>query len=248
MSLILPNRCLKPRSSGITSIHDVGISLDQQRGILSDYSAFLDFAKIGIGCAYILPNLLQKISLYHDHEVKVCFGGTLFEKFYHQNRFEEYLAFCVENSVDAIEISCGTIDIPIDQRCKILSQIPESFLVLAEVGTKDADCIMSPSDWLNEIHSLLDAGAHYIITEGRDSGTAGLFRPSGEIRDGLLADIIKNFNLEKLIFEAPTARSQMHFINLIGANVNLGNISPFDIPLLEAQRCSLRSETFFANC
>lgn len=245
MPLSLPTRPAKPRSYGLTSVHDVGVSLHTQKSILEDYACFLDVAKIGIGCAYILPNLVQKISLYKTYGVKVYFGGTLFEKFYHQNKMDEYLSFCSDHSVDCIEISCGTIDLDLDTRCKLISRISQTFNVYAEVGTKDTNRIMPPSEWLVEIASLFESGADYVITEGRDSGTAGLFRPSGEIRDGLLTEIIRSCNTENLIFEAPTAKSQMHLINLIGPNVNLGNISIFDLPQLEAQRCSLRSETFF---
>ena len=117
-------------------------------------------------------------------------------------------------------------------------------MVLAEVGGKDSEMIMAPSIWINEIESLLNAGSSYVITEGRDSGTAGIFRADGEIRSGLLDDISRFIDCKKIIFEAPNTLSQMKFINKFGSNVNLANISPYDVLILEAQRQGLRSETF----
>jgi phosphosulfolactate synthase len=104
---------------------------------------------------------------------------------------------------------------------------------------------MSPSAWINELKTLLDAGASYVITEGRDSGTAGLYRPSGELREGLVEEIGQNLDLGRVVFETPTAKAQMHMIKRFGPEVNLGNIRPQDVLLLETQRRGLRSETFW---
>ena len=244
MRLNLPNRSKRPRKTGITSIHDVGITIAQQKGILENYSSFLDIAKIGVGCAYILPNLIEKINLYQEYKVKVYFGGTLFEKAYSQNKIDEYLSYCDKNEIDTIEVSTGTIDIDLQERINLVTKISKTHNTYAEVGSKDTEKVMAPSSWIQEIEVLLNAGAKYVITEGRDSGTAGIFRPSGEMRTGLIDDIAKSCSSDQLIFEAPNSQAQMYFINLIGSNVNLGNINPFDLPLLEAQRCGLRSETF----
>ena len=119
--------------------------------------------------------------------------------------------------------------------------------MIAEVGRKDTSIIMPPSAWIDEIAAFLDAGVSYVITEGRDSGTAGIYRPSGEIRTGLVADIVSNIDPDRLIFEASSGQAQMFFINLVGPNVNLGNIGPRDLVRLEAQRQGLRSETFHVN-
>jgi phosphosulfolactate synthase len=144
-----------------------------------------------------------------------------------------------------VEISMGTIDIELEERVNLVKEFSQDFEVLSEIGSKDGEAIMPPSVWINELNTLLDAGCKYVITEGRNSGTAGVYRPSGEIRTGLIADIITSVPAEKIIFEAPQPKAQMFFINQVGANVNLGNVNPNDLLLLEAQRCGLRSETFF---
>lgn len=103
---------------------------------------------------------------------------------------------------------------------------------------------MTPSHWIEEIRLLFNRGAKYIITEGRNSGTAGIFRPSGELRTDLVDEIIHHIDSSKLIIEAPTAKAQTFLINLIGSNVNLGNVNPHDLLAVEAERVGLRSETF----
>lgn len=248
MLLSLPKRETKPRHHGLTSIHDVGIPIGELRNILEDYSSYLDIAKIGVGSAYITPNLPEKISLYKDYNVDVYFGGTLFEKAYSQHKTEEYFKYLKEMNISLVEVSCGTIDLTIDERLEIIMKaIKYDFQVLAEVGSKDAETIMSPSVWILEMGTLLKAGCKYVITEGRDSASAGLFRANGEVRAGLLTDMLDHIDAKKIIFEAPTTTSQMYFINTVGANVNLGNVSPRDLLILESQRQSLRCETFNNN-
>ncbi len=243
--LDLPKRTVKPRKNGITSIHDVRHTVRELEHILEEHQSFVDVAKLGVGTALVVPKLKEKIACYAKHDIDVYFGGTLFEKFYHQDKLEDYQRFMSDHNIGLVEVSEGTLDIPIEERLQIIETFKKNFNVLAEVGSKDADAIMPPSQWLYEIRTFLDAGCSYVITEGRNSGTAGIYRQSGEIRTGLVSDIIDQVDASKLIFEAPTPSSQMFFINQVGANVNLGNVNPMDLLLLETQRRALRSETFF---
>jgi len=246
-TLNLPTRTQKPRKSGITAINDVGIPCEELKNILNDYHSFLDIAKFGIGTALITPRLQDKITLYHKYDILVHFGGTLFEKFYSQNKIGEYLDFLESHRIHSIEVSSGTIDIPVEERLDFIKSVSNRFNVIAEVGSKEPDKVMPPSVWINEIGLLLDAGCSYVILEGRDSATAGMYRPSGEMRTGLLADILSAFRSEQLIIEAPTAETQIGLIQLLGANVNLANISPRGLLQLETQRRGLRSDTFLIS-
>jgi phosphosulfolactate synthase len=147
--------------------------------------------------------------------------------------------------VDWIEVSNGTVDFPLADRLRLVKSLAGEFKVVAEVGCKDANKVMPPSEWIEELQSLLAVGASYVITEGRDSATAGIYRSSGEIREGLLTDILKSVDRKKIIFEAPDAKNQMYFIKLVGPEVNLGNVPATALLLLESQRRALRYETFF---
>jgi phosphosulfolactate synthase len=243
--LQLPMRTAGNRSYGLTSIADFGTPLGRLHQILEDYHHIIDIAKIGIGSAYVTPNLQRKIDLYKEFKIKPYCGGTLFEKCYYQNKIPEYFSYLRKLGIEWVEISNGTLDIPIKERLDIISQAKEDFYVIAEVGSKDVNEDMPISAWKEEIQLFLEAGCEYVITEGRDSGTAGIYGTNGDVKSNLIQELVKGLDCRKMIFEAPTAKHQMYFINTIGPNVNLGNVKLDDVLVLEAQRCGLRSETFY---
>ncbi|MFC4322769.1 phosphosulfolactate synthase [Litchfieldia salsa] len=243
--LDLPNRTLKNRLYGITSIADFGTPIGELRNILNDFHQFIDIAKIGIGCAYVTPNIEEKIKLYKEYNIKPYFGGTLFEKCYYQQRLDEYVSKLKILGIEWIEVSNGTLDISLKERLTLINKLKKEFYVLGEVGSKDAEKDLPISEWKDEINLLLDAGCKYVITEGRDSGTAGIYDRNGKVKDKLIEEMTKNVDINRVIFEAPTPKNQMFFINSFGANVNLGNVKLQDALVLEAQRRGLRSETFY---
>ncbi|USK35914.1 phosphosulfolactate synthase [Bacillus sp. F19] len=243
--LELPKRTVGKRKFGLTSIIDLGISIGELKSILHDYHSFIDIAKIGIGSAYVTPNLKEKIQLYREYGIKTYCGGTLFEKSYMQNKVDEYLKSLKALGIQLVEISNGTFHISLQERCEMISKIKNDFHVLAEVGSKDTESDMSLLEWKNEIRHLLEAGSDYVITEGRDSGTSGIYQKNGNVKTNLICELVKGIDVNRVIFEAPTAKQQMYFINEIGTNVNLGNVKIHDVLQLEAQRCGLRCETFF---
>ncbi|MCJ8008810.1 phosphosulfolactate synthase [Lederbergia wuyishanensis] len=243
--LQLPIRTAKPRAYGLTSIIDTGISYGELKNMLKDYGHFIDVAKLGMGSAYITPNLKDKIDLYKEFNITPYCGGTLFEKSYFQNKVSEYSNYLKGLGIDWIEVSTGTINIPLQERLNLISLLVKDFHVIAEVGSKDIHNQMSVSEWKNEIKLLLDAGCNYVITEGRDSGTAGIYDQNGNIKTNLISYLLEDLDYKKIIFEAPTPKQQMFFINEIGSNVNLGNVKLNDVLVLETQRRGLRCETFY---
>ena len=82
-----------------------------------------------------------------------------------------------------------------------------------------------------------------MITEGREGGTAGIYRPTGEMRTGLVDEIAHEIDVTNLIFEAPTKSSQAWFVKQFGPNVNVGNIPPDEVIPLETLRLGLRGDT-----
>jgi phosphosulfolactate synthase len=90
----------------------------------------------------------------------------------------------------------------------------------------------------------LNAGAWKVIAEAREAGNVGIYRGSGEVREGLVQEILTKIKKEKIIWEAPQKAQQTWFIKLIGANVNLGNIAPNELLAVETLRLGLRSDTF----
>lgn len=243
--LDVPNRTTGGRTYGITSVTDFGIPIGQLRYILEEYHPYIDVAKLGVGSAYVTPNLVDKINLYKQYGIKVYCGGTLFEKCFLHGKLKEYKEYLLEMGIEWVEISNGTLDISLEERLKLVNDFKQDFYVVGEVGSKDQLKELSSQNWVNEITSLLDSGCQYAITEGRDSGTAGLFNSNGEVKNSILVELSKAVDVKRIIFEAPTHKQQMFFINMFGPNVNLGNVRVEDVLLLEAERIGLRSETFF---
>ena len=241
--LKLPTRTAKPRESGITHVLDKGSSLQQVRDLIEVARDCVDIVKLGWGTAVVTPNLKEKVDLYQSHGIPVCFGGTFFEVCLRQNRLEEYLGTVRELGMDHIEVSDGTIAIDEDVKVGLLKRLSREFRVLSEVGSKDAEVVIAPYKWVDSIRRELDAGAWKVITEGRESGTVGMFHSNGAVKAGLLDEIVQAVSADRLLFEAPIKSQQTAFIKEFGADVNLGNIPPEDVISLETLRLGLRGDT-----
>jgi phosphosulfolactate synthase len=111
------------------------------------------------------------------------------------------------------------------------------------VGSKDQESIFAPYQWVAWIREELEAGAWKVITEGRETGTAGIYRANGEVRSGLIDEIVHEIPMDNLLFEAPQKEQQAWFIRHLGPEVNLGNIHSDDVTPLETLRLGLRSDT-----
>ena len=241
----LPERSLKPRESGLTMVMDKGLSMREAEDFLSNGSHYTDIIKLGFGTGFVTPNLQDKINLYKSAGIPVYFGGTLFEAYIVRNQFEDYLRLLDKTGIDYAEVSDGSIEMPHDTKCEYIRKLSQRATVLSEVGSKDAEKIIPPSEWIEQMESEISAGVWKVIAEARESGTVGIFRGTGEVRSGLVAEIIRKIPQDKIIWEAPLKSQQVWFIKLYGANVNLGNIAPNELLALETLRLGLRGDSFF---
>ena len=170
-------------------------------------------------------------------------GGTLTEIAIRQGRVEGLVAWLRELGLRHVEISDGTITLDAEVKRALIERLSGEFVVFAEVGSKDADFIMAPYIWVEQIERDLDAGAWKVIAEARESGTAGIYRADGEVRTGLIDEIAHAVDPDRLIFEAPLQRQQVWLLKRFGTECNLGNIAPDDVLSLETLRLGLRSDT-----
>jgi phosphosulfolactate synthase len=243
LNLTIPERTLKPRINGLSMIIDTGIPLNSVKGHLEMASNYIDYVKLGWGTAFVTQNLKEKLKLYKEYNIPVSLGGTFFELVYLQNKLPQFKEYLIDLGIKYLEISDGTIDLPLVKKIELIKLFSADFKVLSEVGSKDIAKVVSPKKWVEEIKATIDAGAWKIIAEGRESGQAGLYRNSSEIRTDLIDEIIDEVSIENLIFEAPQKAQQAWFINNFGTNVNLGNIAFNSIIGLETLRLGLRSDT-----
>jgi phosphosulfolactate synthase len=241
--LTLPERSRKPRENGITHVLDKGMGLVQIRDLFAICADYVDIVKLGWGTAYVTPTLKEKVALYQELGIPVCFGGTLFEAALLQNKLEEYIAAVKSFDMDCIEISDGTIEIKEADKLALIRRLTKEFRVLSEVGSKDETVVIAPFKWVDSIKRELDAGAWKVITEGRESGTVGVYQPGGEVKEGLIDEIKSAVDPDQLLFEAPIKKQQAWFIKQFGANVNLGNIQPEEVISVETLRVGVRGDT-----
>jgi len=241
--LELPSRSTKPRKLGITHVLDKGLSLAQAEGLIEVAAPYIDYVKLGWGTALVTGNLKAKLDLYRQAGIVPMLGGTLTELAIREGRLAQLCAWLEELGIDHIEVSDGTISIGSERKQELIAQLSERFTVFSEVGSKDVNKIMAPYRWVAEITAELAAGAARVVTEARESGTAGIFRPSGEVRSGLIDEIVHAIDPAKLIFEAPRREQQVWFLLNIGRDCNLGNVPPEEVVSLETLRLGLRSET-----
>lgn len=240
----IPERTKQPRQYGLTMVMDKGLSLRDAKSFISVGAPHTDIIKLGFGTSFVTPNLRAKIELYQQHNIPVYFGGTLFEAFVIRNQFDDYIAMCKDYNIDVIEVSDGSIVIPHTEKCGYIEKISKFAKVFSEVGSKDAAHIIPPYKWIELMSAELSAGASYVIAEAREAGNVGIYRGSGEVREGLVQEILTKIPAEKILWEAPQKAQQLYFLELIGCNVNLGNIAPSEIIPLEAMRIGLRGDTF----
>lgn len=240
----IPDRILKPRTSGLTMVMDKGLSINEAENFLSVAHPHVDIVKLGFGTSFVTPRLKEKIEVYSSYGIPIYFGGTLFEAFLIRNQFEDYLSVCKEYGVKYMEVSDGSITIPHSEKCGYIEKLTKHGTVLSEVGSKDAAHIIPPYKWIELMKAELNAGSTYVIAEAREAGNVGIYRGTGEVREGLVQEILTQIPAEKIIWEAPQKAQQLYFIELIGCNVNLGNIAPSEVIPLESMRVGLRGDTF----
>ena len=242
----IPSRTTKPREVGLTIISDKGLSLGETENLLSIAAPYIDMVKLAFGTAIVTPFLKEKIQLYQSNKIPVFFGGLLFEAFVVRNQIDDYLKMLDEYDISFIEISDGAITISHEQKCEYIREFCKRGNVISEIGSKDKDKVQitPPYKWIQLMQAELEAGSRYVIAEAKESGTVGIYRDNGEVREGLVEEILTKVQAEKIIWEAPRKDQQLYFIKLLGCNANLGNVAPKEVIALEAMRIGLRSDSF----
>ena len=239
----VPARPPKPRTRGLTQVIDAGLDLRQIEGLFAAAGDYIDLVKLGWGTSYVTHNLAEKLALYRSLETPVVCGGTLLEASVVLEKLDEYRHWLVANGFSHVEVSDGTIELPHARKLELIAELAGDFVVLSEVGSKDSDVVYAPFQWVDWMKEELDAGAWKVITEGRETGTAGIYRRDGEMRTGLIDEIVHGIDVDDIVFEAPAKPSQAWFVRTFGPDVNLANIPPEEVIPLETLRLGLRADT-----
>lgn len=241
--LDLPPRATPPRRVGLTHVLDRGLSLARTRDAVDSAGGVIDYWKLGWGTAYLDPALDAKVALLGERAIRACSGGTLLEVAWLQGRAEACLDWLAAAGLPVVEVSNGSVGMPAAEKRRLIAAAAERFVVLAEVGTKDARVPVA-AEWAAEAAADLDAGAALVVCEGRESGTVGLYEPDGSVRAGVVDAVVTAAGgPQHVLFEAPAKAQQVWFVQRFGPDVNLGNVAPDDALALEALRLGLRADT-----
>lgn len=241
--LRLPERTGKPRPHGVSHVLDNGLSVRELEDRLAVAHESIDIWKLGWGTAYVDPALSTKISLLTEHGVLACPGGTLLEISWRQGAHAAFFDWAEAVGFTAVEVSNGSVPMPREAKDALIKAASERFEVLAEVGRKDPAAVLSPQEWCDQAEADVRAGARWVVTEGRESGTVGLFTDDGRARTDVVDAIVSAIGLRRVLFEAPQRGQQAWLIRRYGADVNLGNISAGDALSVETLRLGLRADT-----
>lgn len=241
----VPERTKKSRNHGLTMVMDKGLSLSQARDLIESAGEQVDILKLGFGTSAFSSNVKEKVKLYQSAGMSVYVGGTLFEAFFVRGQVDDYKRYIDSLGLDTVEISDGSISIDHDEKCKLISSFAKNYRVLSEVGSKEEGILISPAKWVKMMQTELAAGSWKVIAEARESGTVGIYRPSGQAHTLLINRIIQKVKPEDILWEAPKKPQQVYFIKHFGCNVNLGNIAENEVIPLECLRVGLRGDTFF---
>lgn len=243
--LTLPDRATKPRSSGLTMVVDGGLPLGTLRDVVDSAGEYLDFVKFGWGTALVSRELGDKIDLLCANDINFYFGGTLLEKHILQGRFDNFRQLCHEWSCRFVEVSNGTIELSNLEKTGYIRKLADEFTVISEVGFKDAERSdrLSPRRWIEYAEDDLAAGAKLVTLEARESGSSGICHADGQLRVGLVEELVNELPVDLLLFEAPTTDLQAHMVRRVGPNVNLGNVPAAGVLALETLRLGLRADT-----
>jgi len=229
------------RDGGLTHVLDKGLGPRAWEDVLETAGDYIDIVKLGWGTAWVTENLERKLEILREKPVVI--GGTFFEVVYARDKIDDYKRWLTRHGITHVEISDGTVHIPRERKLELIGEFALDFTVLSEVGSKDSEVVFAPYEWVQWIQEELAAGAWKVITEAREGGTAGIFRPSGEMRTGLVDEIAHSIDFHDLVWEAPTKAAQAWFIKHFGPDVNLGNIPPEEVIPLETLRLGLRGDT-----
>ncbi len=242
--LTLPGRTSKPRRTGITHVLDNGLPVSTVQSLLGVCGDHVDVWKLGWGTSYLDPGLPDKIALLAQHGVLPCAGGTLLEVAWQQRAVPQFLDWAAQVGFPCVEVSRGVAVMPLEDKHALVAQAAQRFRVLAEVGAKDPDAVVDAAAWGAEAAGDRAAGASWIVTEGRESGTIGLFESDGSIRGDVVDAVVTAVGVDCTVFEAPRKEQQAWLVRRFGANVNLANVAPGDVLGVEALRLGLRADTF----
>lgn len=225
----------KPRKRGLTEIRGPYYTVMGKRyleDILETMGRYVDSLKFAAGSFALMPRQALKdiIDTAHAHDVLVSTGGFI-EYVLTQGKgaVDSYIRECRNTGFDIIEISSGFISIPTDDFLRLVEKVKKAGLLpKPEVGIQfgaggataaaelEAEGTRDPAWAIQQAARFIEAGAYLIMIESE-----GITENVKNWRTDVVAKIIQELGLEKVMFEAADPEVFAWYIKNYGADVNL---------------------------
>ena len=246
------SRPAKPRNTGLTEIRGPYYSAYGRHhlaDLVETMGAWIDGLKYAGGSFALMPPAAVKAinKLAHDHDIYVSTGGWIENVLrFGPGIVDRYIAEAKALGFDVIELSTGFISLPSDALLRLIEKVkaaglkakPELGIQFGAGGDTSARELESEGTrdvgWLiAQAKRGLDAGADIIMIESE-----GITENVKAWRTDVVARIINELGLEKVMFEAADPEVFEWYVKNYGNNVNLF-IDHSQIVQLEALRSGI---------
>jgi phosphosulfolactate synthase (CoM biosynthesis protein A) len=233
--LRLNERPPKPRSHGVTEIRGpyyTAVGPRYLKDVLETMGAYVDTLKYAGGSFALIPREAVRAlnELCHEHEVEVSTGGFLeYVLTQRGDAVPRYLEECRELDFDIVEISSGFVTLPVDDLVRLTRAVREAGLKpKPEIGIQfgaggassvealEAEGTRDVGQAIELAKRHLDAGAHMLMIESE-----GITEQVREWRTDVVARIVTELGLERVMFEAADPDVFTWYIKSYGIDVNL---------------------------
>ena len=241
-------RTKKPRRTGITMslVFDV---VHQGPKFVEPFQDLVDRIKLLDTMWHRNPSVvIEAVAAYRAMGMDVAMGGTQFEIAKAQNGLKAYMKLLKSIGINEVEVenhASGATLAEMQDEVKMFKD--EGFIVVGEVGkkwwwkdpTRISRDLISVERTTEQALGLVEAGADYLYWEGMI--VRALIGPQLENTEGQkqLREVAKAIDPSKLILELWDDRGQPNhpliawLVKEFGPNVNLANIYPDDVKMVE---------------
>jgi phosphosulfolactate synthase len=251
-SFLADSRPGKPRETGLTFVVAEGPfyavrDADHLRGLLEYAGAWIDWYKFTVGAHVVQPPDLvaEKLRLLDENEVEAFPGGNLLEDAILAGETTACLEALRDVGFPRLEVSTTTLDVDLDEKAALIERAADmGFAVHGEVGRKAGAGRLSTDRVIEDMERCLDAGADRVIFESDafEAAFLGDDPGAGASMNEIVDEIGATIGHEPVIFELPLIEDTAvleaagWLIGTVGSDVNLGNVTPSYINLIEQMR------------
>jgi phosphosulfolactate synthase len=244
--LSFPNREQKPRQNGLNVIYDPGLPIRMLEQLLAENEQ-IDAMEMGPGAVFIATDLNERIRICQKNGITPFLGGLVLEKFIEKDKFADYVQFCKDHVIKTFQVSDTRINISHTNKCEIIKELSNHGTVYSRVGSLDGAHIIPPYKWIEMMKAEIEAGSKYVFATGGNEGHVGIYRGSGEVREGLVQEILTQIAVEKIIWDTPSQHQWVYFIETLGSNCNLSLLPPKHVLQVESARIFTHPKTFYLS-